>query len=532
VSSRIWLDSLTVAIIAALAAGLTYFALFWIFTAALFASWGDANFRAQIANDAAQLAAGLKRQHQSQKQIATALVDLVRSVRGYDAAVVSDRGAVIAGNGELAERTVPVFLPPRDIGEHFGIGPKPLPISGEGIFVTSGAPPGGPPPNGPPPNMPANGPPTDIVFRGGPMPPGAQRQPWNVLYFAMRRPGQEGLDPSRLPVSIVRIEGASLVIARSVDLFADLIVRMRWIAFALATVAFGLTLVVAQRSLRHATRPFELVRSALTRLGRGDYSRLSAADPNDGVTAEFISAYNAAAEELAESAAQRQEVEANSRRFVADAGHELRTPLAVITGYVDLLRQSSSNDDPMERRIFSEIQGQGERMRALIANMLFLMRLDSQEPGDVKIIDAADIVHSVIDSFQAIANGATLRADTPNSAFLQISENELRQAVGNLIDNALKYAPGATITALVRSQGDQVVVSVSDDGPGMSPDVRARAFERFARGETSGSVPGSGLGLAIVARTVERAGGTISLNTEPGRGVTVEMRFPAWKSAA
>jgi two-component system OmpR family sensor kinase len=267
-------------------------------------------------------------------------------------------------------------------------------------------------------------------------------------------------------------------------------------------------------------------------LGRGDYSRLSAADPNDGVTTEFISAYNAAAEELAQSASQRHEVEANARRFVADAGHELRTPLAVITGYVDLLRQSSSNDDPMERRIFAEIQGQGERMRALIANMLFLMRLDSQEPGDVKIIDAADVVHSVIDSFQALANGTTLRVDAPHTAFLQISENELRQAVGNLVDNALKYAPGATITASVRSDSDQVVVSVVDDGPGMSPDVRARAFERFARGETSGSVPGSGLGLAIVARTVERAGGTISLDTEPGKGVNVEMRFPAWKSTA
>jgi signal transduction histidine kinase len=74
-----------------------------------------------------------------------------------------------------------------------------------------------------------------------------------------------------------------------------------------------------------------------------------------------------------------------------------------------------------------------------------------------------------------------------------------------------------------------VTVAVADNGPGMSPDVRARAFERFARGETGGAVTGSGLGLAIVKRAVERAGGEVWLNTAPGKGTSVEMRFPAWQ---
>jgi len=165
----------------------------------------------------------------------------------------------------------------------------------------------------------------------------------------------------------------------------------------------------------------------------------------------------------------------------------------------------------------------------LIQNLLFLLRLDSQEPSDVKIIDAADVVQGVVDSFRSLANGATLSAQVEPGSFVQVSETELRQAIGNLIDNSLKYAPGSHIATRVRAQGDQVIVTVSDDGPGMSPDTRARAFERFARGDTSGSIPGSGLGLAIVARTTERAGGSVSLHTEPGKGATVEMRFPAWK---
>ncbi|MBV8082914.1 MAG: HAMP domain-containing histidine kinase, partial [Candidatus Eremiobacteraeota bacterium] len=290
-----------------------------------------------------------------------------------------------------------------------------------------------------------------------------------------------------------------------------------------------LTLFVAQRLFRSAMRPFDYVRSALTRLGEGDYSQLNVVDREDPVTRELVEAYNAAAGEVASNVAQRQEVENNFRRFVADAGHELRTPLAVITGYVDLLRHAAPKEDGMEQRIFAEIDGQSERMRVLIQNLLFLLRLDSQEPSDVKILDAADVVQGVVDSFQSLSNGASLRAEVESGAFVQMSEAELRQAIGNLIDNALKYAPGSHIVARAHADGDQVAMSVSDDGPGMSPATRAHAFERFARGDTSGSIPGSGLGLAIVARTAERAGGTVSLHTEPGKGATVEMRVPAWR---
>ena len=519
-TSRIWVSALAIALVAALAIGLTYLVAMWAFGTALSVSWGDANFRSHLANDASQVAAAMKHQHQSPRQIARAIVDMVRSTRAYDAAVVGDDGTVLAGNGDLA-RNLPVFFSTRVSDERLSIGLRPPLIpAAAGVSASSGG-----------------APKFNITFgeRGMPLftgpPPGAPRPPWGVELFALRQSGQENAANWQFPTSIVHIDGALVIISRSPDLLAYVVARMRWLVVGLGVAAFGLTLVVAQRSLRSATRPIELVRSALARLGRGDYSRLSGVDPDDGVAREFIGAYNSAAEELAASAAQRQEVEANARRFVADAGHELRTPLAVITGYVDLLRQASSDDDVMERRIFTEIQGQGERMRALIANLLFLMRLDSQEPADVKILDATDIVNSVIESFQTIASSATFKVDTAESAFVQISENELRQAVGNLVDNALKYAPGAAITASVRNESDQVVVTVADDGPGMTPEVRARAFERFARGETGGSIPGSGLGLAIVARMVERAGGTIALRTGPGKGVSVEMRFPAWRAS-
>ncbi|MBV8222181.1 MAG: HAMP domain-containing histidine kinase, partial [Candidatus Eremiobacteraeota bacterium] len=485
--------------------------------------------------------------HLSKKQLADQIVATVHSLRGYDAAVIGDDGKVIAGNESLASAALsqPGFFGPGPAvgyamrlpgmpgpppGEFGTFGMKPIPQPQFGVVTRSGF-----------------GPPGDVMFQRGPLPMSdGSRQPsgaiqapppnspWAVQIFSVHRPGSGPETDSawRSPVSFVHIDGATVVFTRSSDFVAGILSRSRWLAIGFVALTFALTLFVAERLLRSAMRPFAFVRSALTRLGEGDYSRLSVADREDPVTRELVEAYNAAAGEVASTAAQRREVEDNFRRFVADAGHELRTPLAVITGYVDLLRHAAPKENGMEQRIFAEIDGQSERMRVLIQNLLFLLRLDSQEPSDVKILDAADVVQGVVDSFQSLSNGSSLRAEVESGAFVQMSEAELRQAVGNLIDNALKYAPGSHIVARVRADGDRVVLSVSDDGPGMSPATRAHAFERFARGDTSGSIPGSGLGLAIVARTAERAGGTVSLQTEPGKGATVEMRVPAWRPRA
>ncbi|HME82449.1 MAG TPA: HAMP domain-containing sensor histidine kinase [Candidatus Eremiobacteraceae bacterium] len=516
-NNRIWSSAVALAFAAAIMALLVYFAVNLGYGFALRETTIDANLRSQLAEEIIAVSQAPAAKRATKKQMADEIVAAVRSVHGYDAAVVGDDGKVLAGDAALAAANP---LPP----------PSSMRVAQPGV-------PGGPGPSGPRPGGPPGpgAPPGSFgpqVFGAGPQAAGPAPRPGaRSVIFTFHRPGfgPSGADAWHAPVSLVHIDGASVIFTRTTDTAADVLSRTRWIAFGLAALAFAITLLLGRRLLRATTRPFEVVRAALTRLGQGDYSRLSAADPDDPVVHQLVEEYNAAASEVAGTVAARQEVENNIRRFVADAGHELRTPLAVITGYVDLLRHASSEDNVMERRIFAEIDGQGERMRALIQNLLFLLRLDSQEPSDVKIIDAADVVQGVIDSFKSLANGATLGAEVEPGSFVQVSETELRQAIGNLIDNSLKYAPGSHIAARVRSEGDQVIITVSDDGPGMSPDTRARAFERFARGDTSGSIPGSGLGLAIVARTTERAGGSVSLHTEPGKGATVEMRFPAWK---
>jgi len=163
----------------------------------------------------------------------------------------------------------------------------------------------------------------------------------------------------------------------------------------------------------------------------------------------------------------------------------------------------------------------------LIGKLLLLARLDAVAPERSEQIDVAAIVGEVVESFRAIAGKSTLEFSAAGDARTVAAPNELRELIGNLLDNAIKYAPGATTRAVVRRVSGCVELEVADDGPGMDYDLRGRAFDRFSRGENRGNIPGSGLGLAIVKRIVDRAGGEVELDTAPGRGVRILIKLPA-----
>jgi len=485
---RTWLAGLGIAVLAAAGAFAVYIVAAWALSIAAPNVWFDANNRARIADDIQHTAQSLQASHESRAQIAQALVQRVSETSGYTAAVIDDTGKLIAGNADLANGGPTA-------GRPVGMPPLPPPDAGRSRsgefrgFIYELHPPVS----------------HDIAF---------VRWPFTAIAS---------------PTSFVRIDGASVIFAPPRDALTSIQQLERRIVIAIVVVTFLLVWFFAARLLAGSIRPLERVGSALMRLSLGDYARFETFSARDDVAADLVQAYNAAAAQVETVTKQRTEIETKIRQFVADAGHELRTPLAVIMGYVQLLRQSGQSNDAMSARVFTEIDDQGKRMSTLIQKLLLLTRLESQEPSDVKILDAADVATSVMDSFRPLANGSVLSIDAQRDSFVQVSESELYEAVGNLIDNALKYAPGARIEARVRSKGDSVLIAVSDNGPGMTPDVRARAFERFSRGEMGGSITGSGLGLAIVERAVERAGGSVSLETALGKGTTVELRLPAWQ---
>lgn len=471
--------------LAALWAAGVVLACLWAFTIAAPNIWRDANRRTAIASDVVLLGQRLQLQHASLTQSASQIVNRITAVPQYTAVVVDDSGKVLAGNRQLAEAAPLRRFPPPLVGS--------------------------PPPGIPP-----------------------LRDLFETRLANSDNPGTVQSPIRRMisPPSVIRLTGETVIFAPLSDPIEAIQNLARAIVVGLVILAFLCVWLVARRYFISTARPMERVRTALLQLVQSDYAGVEVLAADEGAGAELVDAYNVAAKEMMSTYRQKAEYETNMRQFVADAGHELRTPLTVIMGYVELVRQMVKMEDGMANRIFSEIEGQGKRMTMLIQKLLLLTRIESQDPRDVKVLDAADVAHNIVDSFRPLANGSRFVEETEPGSFVEVSESELRESLRNLLDNALKYAPGTTIVTTVRTEGDSVLIRVRDDGPGMSPELSARAFERFTRGETAGSVGGSGLGLAIVKRSIERGGGSVSLDTKLGEGTTVEIRLPHQAEAA
>jgi two-component system, OmpR family, sensor kinase len=263
---------------------------------------------------------------------------------------------------------------------------------------------------------------------------------------------------------------------------------------------------------------------------RTEVGRLSAA--LNGMLARIEDAFRAqrTSEEQARAS------EARMRRFVADASHELRTPLTSIRGFAELYRHGAVDSPEETRRLMQRIEAEGARMGLLVEDLLQLARLDQQRPLALAPVDLAEVAGDAVHGARAV------QPDRPIALHLDESlsdvpvvlgdEARLRQVVGNLVTNALTHTPPtARITVTVAEDAadpDVLVVSVADDGPGMSPEDAQRVFERFYRAESSRTREngGTGLGLAIVAALVEAHGGTVEVRTAPGRGADFRVRLP------
>ncbi len=301
----------------------------------------------------------------------------------------------------------------------------------------------------------------------------------------------------------------------------------RFTAFVslLGVLACVLSWYLTRRGAARAFAPVESVTLALQRLAGGDFSRFMPTSEEQHAAGALLTAYNAAASTAAAAVDERQRLEANMRQFVADAGHELRTPLTVIMGYIDVLHRGAIAEQMLARRILDTMHDEGERMRSLINKLLSLARMENAEVRNEARIDVAAVARKVVESARPIANSSTLALEADQAVFVHADEAELREALSNIIDNALKYAAGSVIQTTVSRRNGDAVVEVRDHGNGMTADERAHAFERFFRGHNR-DIPGSGLGLAIAKRSVERAHGRISLESVPGNGTVVTIVLP------
>ena len=222
--------------------------------------------------------------------------------------------------------------------------------------------------------------------------------------------------------------------------------------------------------------------------------------------------------------------EEKRRRFVSDASHELKTPLASIKLLADSILQNDMDMDTT-REFVGDIGDEAERLNRMTAKLLSLTKVDGQLAEESEIIDIAPTVERVVRRLSTIADMdcIELDVDLQENCPILILEDDLYQIAFNLIENGIKYnMPGGKLTVRVHRQEDNALLIVSDTGVGIPEDALEHIFERFYRVDKARSraTGGSGLGLAIVRAIVQRNRGEITVESTPGQGTTFTVVFP------
>jgi len=221
----------------------------------------------------------------------------------------------------------------------------------------------------------------------------------------------------------------------------------------------------------------------------------------------------------------RQTSETKVRRFVADASHELRNPLAAIRGYAELTRRNRDEMPADAAFAMARVESEAERMSRLVEDLLLLARLDSGPAIDVAPTDLTELVINAVSDARAAGPDHSWQLDLPAEPVVALGDrHRLHQVVVNLLANARTHTPpGTRVETGLDLRAGQAVVTVTDDGPGIPEEIASHVFERFTRADTSRvradgpSGTSTGLGLAIVAAVVEAHQGRVTVASRPGR---------------
>jgi two-component system OmpR family sensor kinase len=264
-------------------------------------------------------------------------------------------------------------------------------------------------------------------------------------------------------------------------------------------------------------------------IAAGDLSQRVPAEPEGTEARDLGDALNGMLTTIEGAFAERAASEARLRRFVADASHELRTPVTTIRGYAELYRHGGLSEPDDLDQAMRRTEQESVRRASLVDDLLLLARLDEGRPLARDPVDLGVLGIDAAADARAVAPDRVVTADVAEGVTVDGDEDRLRQVVGNLVGNALVHTPAGTpVSVRVHNGGGRAVVEVHDDGPGMTPEVAERAFERFSRADASRSrhAGGSGLGLAIVRAIVVAHGGDVALDTALGHGTTVRVELP------
>ncbi len=323
--------------------------------------------------------------------------------------------------------------------------------------------------------------------------------------------------------------GERYVVAVSLEEVSRTIGRLGAVELGVSILVMMLTAAIGWWLVRIGLAPLRRIEQSADAIAAGDLSqRVPESDPRSEV-GRLSAALNRMLGDIEAAFAARVASEDRLRRFVADASHELRTPLVSIRGYAELFfRGARDRPEDLETSML-RIQQESERMATLVDELLLLARFDEARDIDLGPVDLVRVAADGVSDLRAVEPDRPVDLDGPDSMSIVGDDVRLRQVVANLLANVRQHTPpGTPAHVSVGLEGDEAVLVVADEGPGMSAQDAEQVFERFFRSDrvrqrTRG---GNGLGLAIVATLVDAHGGRVSVRTSPGQGAAFEVRLP------
>jgi len=333
---------------------------------------------------------------------------------------------------------------------------------------------------------------------------------------------------AQLRLRAVRADAGTLVVGASLGNVNKTVGRLRLIvtigsAAAALLVALGVGLVV-----RRGLRPIETMAAQADRITAGDLTdRVSPQDARTEV-GRLGTALNGMLARIEASIHEREAGQELTRRFFADASHELRNPLASLRANAELYQQGALPQRPQVDEAMRRIALEAQRMSGLVDDMLRLARLDQHPGRQHHPVDLTAVAIGCAERARITGPQRTWQAHIAAGLVIAGDEELLRRAIDNLLANVHAHTPRdavATITAV--KHGNSVVVDVSDNGPGVPADELPRIFDRFYRAAACSHRPGSGLGLAIVTAIATAHNGTAEATLNHPHGLRITLILPA-----
>ena len=343
--------------------------------------------------------------------------------------------------------------------------------------------------------------------------------------FTIEAPGAD----FRVATTVLPSSLGSVIVAQSLADFDKTTRQIGSVFLIIGSLVLIFIAFASRQVVKVGMRPLEKIEETAEKIAAGDLSaRLDNFEPDTEV-GRLSTSLNTMLSRIEEAFDARMQSEDKLRRFVADASHELRTPLTAIRGFAELHRQGAVPDGEKTIELISRIEKESMRMGYLVEDLLMLARMDQSPELVISDVNLSELVQEAVTSAQVAGPDHAITTSITSAVVTKGDADKIYQVVTNLLANARAHTPAGTTIAVsvVKDRADSLI-TVADNGPGLSSEDQARIFERFYRVDASrqrNSKDGSGLGLSIVDAVMRAHGGDVTVASELGKGAAFTLRF-------